>query len=166
VLVFFKSAQATAAAGTLHCSKSESEEETLPLLSLANVTLKEEENSPPVSPVTTETTELAPALSASVDISASASVDISASASVDISASVDASDTTTLTPAPPPVSPLPLPLPRVYLDESFQLMLGRWTKLNKDFRTKSSLFDLSKVPEVYDMSRYEVLHNSHLDGEC
>lgn len=40
------------------------------------------------------------------------------------------------------------PLPSLYLEETFQLLLGRWEKLSKDFKTKSGLFDLSKVPEV------------------
>lgn len=53
---------------------------------------------------------------------------------------------------------------RLYLNETFSLMLDRWEKLNKDFfSTKTSQYDLTKVPDVYDMIRYDVLHNSHVD---
>ena len=55
---------------------------------------------------------------------------------------------------------------RLYLNETFSLMLDRWEKLNKDFfSTKTSQYDLTKVPDVYDMIRYDVLHNSHVDLE-
>ena len=51
----------------------------------------------------------------------------------------------------------------LYLSETFSLMLDRYEKLNKDFKNKKTgLFDLTKVPDVYDMVRYDVLHNSHL----
>lgn len=51
----------------------------------------------------------------------------------------------------------------LYLNETFTLMLDRWEKLNKDFKNrKTGLYDLTKVPDVYDMVRYDVLHNSHL----
>ena len=51
----------------------------------------------------------------------------------------------------------------LYLNETFSLMLDRYEKLNKDFKNKKTgLFDLTKVPDVYDMVRYDVLHNSHL----
>ena len=51
----------------------------------------------------------------------------------------------------------------LYLNETFSLMLDRWEKLNKDFKNKKTgLYDLTKVPDVYDMVRYDVLHNSHL----
>jgi hypothetical protein len=40
----------------------------------------------------------------------------------------------------------------------------RWEKLYKDlYSEKLGQFDLSKVPDVYDSIRYEVLHNSHLN---
>ena len=53
---------------------------------------------------------------------------------------------------------------KLYLSETFSLMLDRWEKLNKDlFSPKTNMFDLSKVPDVYDMIRYDALHNSHLD---
>jgi inositol hexakisphosphate/diphosphoinositol-pentakisphosphate kinase len=43
-------------------------------------------------------------------------------------------------------------------------MCDRWQKIHKDFYvSKSGLFDLSKVPDVYDMIRFDILHNSHLN---
>eukprot|EP01038_Epipyxis_sp_PR26KG_P004216 gene4216-5991_t len=51
----------------------------------------------------------------------------------------------------------------LYLFETFSLMLDRWEKLNKDFFNKNSnTYDLTKVPDVYDMIRYDILHNSRL----
>jgi glutathione synthase/RimK-type ligase-like ATP-grasp enzyme len=50
---------------------------------------------------------------------------------------------------------------KLYLGETYALMLDRWEKLNEDFfNKKTGLFDLSKVPDVYDMIRYDILHNS------
>lgn len=50
-----------------------------------------------------------------------------------------------------------------YLNETFIMMLDRWMKLDSGFfRSKDNLYDLSKVPELHDMVRYDVLHNSHL----
>lgn len=55
------------------------------------------------------------------------------------------------------------PPPPLYLGETYALMADRWDKLNKDFfRKKIGTYDLTKVPEVYDMCRYDILHNSHL----
>jgi hypothetical protein len=52
----------------------------------------------------------------------------------------------------------------LYLSETYELMHGRWEKLYKDFYNKETdQFDLSKVPDVYDMIRYDCLHNSHLN---
>eukprot|EP01041_Mallomonas_annulata_P000219 gene219-400_t len=51
----------------------------------------------------------------------------------------------------------------LYVFETFSLMHDRWAKLHKDFfNEKKNMFDLTKVPDVYDMSRYDVLHNSAL----
>eukprot|EP01040_Poterioochromonas_malhamensis_P002256 gene2256-2398_t len=53
--------------------------------------------------------------------------------------------------------------PRLYNSETYELMLERWEKLHKDFYSnKTNQFDLTKVPDVYDMIRYDILHNSHL----
>jgi inositol hexakisphosphate/diphosphoinositol-pentakisphosphate kinase len=52
---------------------------------------------------------------------------------------------------------------KLYNNETFELMLERWGKLHKDFYSnKTNMFDLTKVPDVYDMIRYDILHNSHL----
>lgn len=54
----------------------------------------------------------------------------------------------------------------LYLGETLSMMLGRWEKLYKDFySSKLGIYDLSKVPDIYDSMRYEVLHNSHLNLE-
>lgn len=51
----------------------------------------------------------------------------------------------------------------LYLSETLDMMLERWAKLNKDFYiSKEGKYDLTKVPDVYDMIRYDILHNSHL----
>jgi hypothetical protein len=40
----------------------------------------------------------------------------------------------------------------------------RWDQINKDFySTKNNKYDLTKVPDVYDMLRYDLLHNAHLN---
>jgi inositol-hexakisphosphate/diphosphoinositol-pentakisphosphate 1-kinase len=58
--------------------------------------------------------------------------------------------------APPPVSPL-------YLQEAPLLMLYRWQTLSRDFYSvEKDSYDLSKVPELHDMTRYDTLHNYHL----
>ena len=55
------------------------------------------------------------------------------------------------------------PVPELYLGETFDLMEVRWQKLNKDFLDrKTNLYDLTKVPDVYDMIRFDVLHNHAL----
>ena len=51
----------------------------------------------------------------------------------------------------------------LYLSETFDLMCERWQKINKDFLdAKTQIYDLTKVPDVYDMIRYDVLHNQDL----
>ena len=55
---------------------------------------------------------------------------------------------------------------KLYLNETFSLMLDRWEKLNKDlWSSKTGQYDLTKVPDVYDMIRFDVLHNSHLEEQ-
>ena len=40
----------------------------------------------------------------------------------------------------------------LYLSETFELMLDRWQKLYKDFYAKKEgRYDLTKVPDLYDM---------------
>jgi inositol-hexakisphosphate/diphosphoinositol-pentakisphosphate 1-kinase len=72
-------------------------------------------------------------------------------------------------PTPPSTStspsPGPAPLPELYLNESYDLFLDRWEKLKKDFyNKKTGFYDLTKVPEVYDMARYDVIHQDHRLG--
>jgi len=51
---------------------------------------------------------------------------------------------------------------KLYLGETYSLMLDRWEKLNDDFYSvKDGMYDLSKIPDVYDMIRYDILHNYH-----
>lgn len=53
---------------------------------------------------------------------------------------------------------LELPL---YHGESWELMQRRWAKLEKDFRTKNTKFDISKIPDIYDCIKYDLQHNHH-----
>lgn len=42
-------------------------------------------------------------------------------------------------------------------------MLERWAKLERDLKDKKSeTFDVSKIPDVYDMIKYDLQHNSSL----
>ena len=51
----------------------------------------------------------------------------------------------------------------LYLGETFELMLDRWEQINNAFWSKKAgRYDLSKVPDAYDMARYDLLHNAHL----
>lgn len=45
-------------------------------------------------------------------------------------------------------------------------MINRWAKLVKDFKSKSGRFDISKIPDIYDCIKYDMLHNRslHLDS--
>jgi inositol hexakisphosphate/diphosphoinositol-pentakisphosphate kinase len=55
------------------------------------------------------------------------------------------------------------PKGRVYRSESMTLLLGRWQKLEKDFyNDKADTFDISKIPDIYDCIKYDLVHNSHL----
>ena len=38
-------------------------------------------------------------------------------------------------------------------------MLRRWSKLEKDFKMKSGLFDITKIPDIYDCIKYDMMHN-------
>jgi len=42
----------------------------------------------------------------------------------------------------------------LYHGETWELMARRWAKLEKDFRTKNGIFDISKVPDIYDCIKY------------
>ncbi|KAG7281847.1 hypothetical protein CRUP_031096 [Coryphaenoides rupestris] len=39
-------------------------------------------------------------------------------------------------------------------NESLELMLQRWSKLERDFRMKSGRYDISKIPDIYDCVKY------------
>ena len=40
---------------------------------------------------------------------------------------------------------------KLYHDESWELMLRRWSKLEKDFfNVKKEKFEISKIPDVFD----------------
>ncbi|XP_024521024.1 inositol hexakisphosphate and diphosphoinositol-pentakisphosphate kinase VIP1 [Selaginella moellendorffii] len=47
--------------------------------------------------------------------------------------------------------------------EGFLLMYARWKKLERDiYNERKERYDISKVPDVYDSSKYDLLHNAHL----
>ncbi|KAF1744830.1 hypothetical protein MXB_3820, partial [Myxobolus squamalis] len=47
--------------------------------------------------------------------------------------------------------------------ETPDLMERRWGKLNKDFKMKNNIFDMSLIPDIYDCARYDYFHNRKLD---
>ncbi|KAJ3696088.1 hypothetical protein LUZ60_001465 [Juncus effusus] len=50
--------------------------------------------------------------------------------------------------------------------ESFLLMFARWKKLERDlYNERKDRFDITQIPDVYDSSKYDLLHNSHLNLE-
>lgn len=54
-------------------------------------------------------------------------------------------------------------------EETLQLMVNRWKKLEKDFMLKNGKFDISKIPDIYDCIKYDLLHNRYcnvLVGGC
>ncbi|XP_072348840.1 inositol hexakisphosphate and diphosphoinositol-pentakisphosphate kinase 1 isoform X2 [Scyliorhinus torazame] len=54
---------------------------------------------------------------------------------------------------------------QLYHSETLELMLQRWSKLERDFRMKSGRYDISKIPDIYDCIKYDVQHNSALKLE-
>ncbi|XP_045562361.1 inositol hexakisphosphate and diphosphoinositol-pentakisphosphate kinase 2 isoform X10 [Salmo salar] len=54
---------------------------------------------------------------------------------------------------------------QLYHSETLELMLQRWSKLERDFRNKSGRYDISKIPDIYDCVKYDTQHNSTLDLE-
>jgi inositol hexakisphosphate/diphosphoinositol-pentakisphosphate kinase len=42
------------------------------------------------------------------------------------------------------------------------LRFKRWRKLEKDFKKKDGSFDISKVPDICDNIKFDILHNAHL----
>ncbi|XP_058985839.1 inositol hexakisphosphate and diphosphoinositol-pentakisphosphate kinase isoform X6 [Musca domestica] len=49
----------------------------------------------------------------------------------------------------------------LYHGETWDLMRCRWEKIEKDFSTKSKLYDISKIPDIYDCIKYDLQHNQH-----
>ncbi len=47
----------------------------------------------------------------------------------------------------------------LYHSETWDLMARRWGKLEKDFLPKTGVFDISKIPDIYDCIKYDVQHN-------
>ncbi|XP_077566380.1 inositol hexakisphosphate and diphosphoinositol-pentakisphosphate kinase 1 isoform X4 [Stigmatopora nigra] len=52
---------------------------------------------------------------------------------------------------------------QLYHSETLELMLQRWSKLERDFRMKSGRYDISKIPDIYDCIKYDTQHNSSVD---
>jgi len=52
---------------------------------------------------------------------------------------------------------------KLYHDESWELMLRRWSKLEKDFFNKKlGKFEISKIPDIYDSVKYDLMHNRNI----
>uniref|UniRef100_H3BZ98 Inositol hexakisphosphate and diphosphoinositol-pentakisphosphate kinase n=1 Tax=Tetraodon nigroviridis TaxID=99883 RepID=H3BZ98_TETNG len=49
---------------------------------------------------------------------------------------------------------------QLYHSETLELMLQRWSKLERDFRTKNGRYDISKIPDIYDCVKYDLQHNT------
>ncbi|XP_016888440.1 inositol hexakisphosphate and diphosphoinositol-pentakisphosphate kinase 1 isoform X3 [Cynoglossus semilaevis] len=54
---------------------------------------------------------------------------------------------------------------QLYHSETLELMLQRWSKLERDFRMKNGRYDISKIPDIYDCIKYDTQHNSTLTLE-
>lgn len=55
----------------------------------------------------------------------------------------------------------------LYMGETFSLMYERWNKIYRDFySTKTDTFNLSKIPDVHDCIKYDLLHNSNVGWKC
>uniref|UniRef100_A0A672M2A3 Inositol hexakisphosphate and diphosphoinositol-pentakisphosphate kinase n=1 Tax=Sinocyclocheilus grahami TaxID=75366 RepID=A0A672M2A3_SINGR len=54
---------------------------------------------------------------------------------------------------------------QLYHSETLEMMLQRWSKLERDFRMKSGRYDISKIPDIYDCVKYDVQHNVSLGLE-
>lgn len=52
---------------------------------------------------------------------------------------------------------------KLYQNEDIGLMLERWAKLQRDFRhPRTGIFDVSKIPDLYDSIKYDAQHNPNL----
>ncbi|KAG1678547.1 Inositol hexakisphosphate and diphosphoinositol-pentakisphosphate kinase [Nymphon striatum] len=47
----------------------------------------------------------------------------------------------------------------LYHRQNLDVMRNRWGKLEKDFKTKTGKFDISKIPDIYDCIKYDIQHN-------
>uniref|UniRef100_A0A672JD65 Inositol hexakisphosphate and diphosphoinositol-pentakisphosphate kinase n=1 Tax=Salarias fasciatus TaxID=181472 RepID=A0A672JD65_SALFA len=54
---------------------------------------------------------------------------------------------------------------QLYHSETLELMLQRWSKLERDFRMKNGRYDISKIPDIYDCIKYDTQHNASLSLE-
>jgi len=48
---------------------------------------------------------------------------------------------------------------KLYHGETWELMQRRWGKLIKDFWPTSDVYDISKIPDIYDCIKYDLQHN-------
>lgn len=48
----------------------------------------------------------------------------------------------------------------LYHGETWDLMMRRWCKIEKDFFAKGK-YDISKIPDIYDCIKYDLQHNNH-----
>ncbi|XP_052802088.1 inositol hexakisphosphate and diphosphoinositol-pentakisphosphate kinase 2-like isoform X5 [Mya arenaria] len=48
---------------------------------------------------------------------------------------------------------------KLYHGESWELLIRRWAKLEKDFKLKTGMYDISKIPDIYDCIKYDLQHN-------
>jgi inositol hexakisphosphate/diphosphoinositol-pentakisphosphate kinase len=45
-------------------------------------------------------------------------------------------------------------------------MFKRWRKIEKDFKKKDNSYDISKIPDIFDNIKFDLLHNPQfLDEE-
>lgn len=96
----------------------------------------------------------------SVTASPTSAVSASASASTS-STSASSTSTPTTTPASSVTTSIDSNLCNA---ESLSLMYKRWEKLLRDFFNKKKMrFDMSKIPDIYDCAKYDILHNRHLN---
>ncbi|CAF1660722.1 unnamed protein product, partial [Didymodactylos carnosus] len=51
----------------------------------------------------------------------------------------------------------------LYHSETWELMLRRWRKLEKDFYDQDKdCFNINKIPDIYDCIKYDLLHNKNV----
>ena len=48
---------------------------------------------------------------------------------------------------------------KLYAGETWDLLERRWSKLDKDLLSKDGFFNISKLPDIYDTIKYDLLHN-------